>query len=412
LHETTADGFVYRVDLRLRPWGDAGPLVLSHNAFEHYYQLHGREWEQYAMVKARVITGSDSDKKYLKSIIKPFVYRRYHDYRVFDGLAQLKLKIDRQAKHSETRNNVKIGRGGIREIEFFVQAFQILKGGRNHQLQTQSLFKAIETLTQQHITDTETLVNMRESYCFLRLLENRLQMLNDQQTHEVPQKQNTRDRLCLLLGYADWQGLEKELKHHQHRVNEIFSSLFDQQQESQQQDIVQNFDELSEEQHLQAIESLGFTQTQQIHQRLVQFYQSRSLLFMSEKAKKRFHAFFPELLKQISQHQQQFELLEKLLALLSSIAGRSVYFELLYLNIPLLVKLVHLFDSSNWIATEVTRYPMLLESLLFPGQFEDRLNKQKLQQELQIQLQNVADDEELELDVLRQFKRAQTIVIA
>ena len=412
LHETTADGFVYRVDLRLRPWGDAGPQVLSHNAFEHYYQLHGREWEQYAMVKARVIAGSDNDKKYLQSIIKPFVYRRYHDYRVFDGLAQLKQKIDQQAKHKETRNNVKIGRGGIREIEFFIQAFQILKGGRNHQLQTQSLFNALKTLSQQQITDPLTLSNIRESYCFLRLLENRLQMFNDQQTHEIPHKQNTRDRLCYLLGYSSWRELEDELKRHQDQVNEIFASLFNQAQDSQQLKTTQQLDELNEDAHLQAMQDIGFKYPQQIHQQLREFYLSRSLLFMSDKAKKRFQAFFPEMLKQVSLLSHQAELLDKLLALLASIAGRSVYFELLYLNIQLLVKLVHLFDSSNWIATEVTRYPMLLESLLFPGQLEDRFDKLKLQQELHIQLQNVSNDEELELDILRQFKRAQTIVIA
>ena len=413
LYETTADGFVYRVDLRLRPWGDSGPMVLSHNAFEHYYQLHGREWEQYAMVKARVITGSKSDKKYLQSILKPFIYRRYHDYRVFDGLASLKQKIDQQSSRKKTRCNIKIGRGGIREIEFFVQAFQILKGGRNHQLQTQSLFKAIETLLTQEITDSQTLNQMRESYCFLRLLENRLQMLNDSQTHEIPTRQNSQERISLLLGYANWQSLEKELNQHQNQVNEIFSSLFKQQQNDQPQgEIVQHFNELSEEQHLQVIQNLQFTNPQEIHQRLLQFYQSRSLLFMSDKAKKRFHVFFPELLKQITQHQQQLQLLEKLIALLSSIAGRSVYFELLYQNIPLLVKLVHLFDSSNWIAAEVTRHPILLESLLYPGPLADRFDKLKQQHALQVQLQNVRDDEELELDVLRQFKRAQTIVIA
>ena len=412
LHETTADGFVYRVDLRLRPWGDAGPLVLSHNAIEHYYQLHGREWEQYAMVKARVVTGSETDKSYLQSILKPFVYRRYHDYRVFDGLAQLKLKIDQQANRKGTRCNVKTGKGGIREIEFFVQAFQILKGGRNHQLQTQSLFQAINHLSEQEITDPQTLHNMHESYCFLRLLENRLQMLNDQQTHELPQNTNSQYRLSLLLDYADWSALEAELARHQTRVNNIFSTLFIQHPDSQQTEITLSLDELSEQQHLQAIHKLEFKQPQKIHDKLQQFYHSHSLLFMSEKAKNRFHIFFPELLKQISQHENQQKLLDKMLVLLASIAGRSIYFELLYQNIPLLVKLVYQFNSSNWIAAEVTRHPMLLESLLYPGHLAERFDKRKLQHELQVQLQNVANDEELELDVLRQFKRAQTIVIA
>ena len=123
LSEATAEGFVYRVDLRLRPWGESGPVALSHSALEHYYQLHGREWEQYAMVKARVLTGSEASRNYLASMLKPFVYRRYHDYRVFDGLAGLKQKIDSQAKSGKMRVNIKVGQGGIREIEFFVQAF-------------------------------------------------------------------------------------------------------------------------------------------------------------------------------------------------------------------------------------------------------------------------------------------------
>ncbi len=412
LHEITADGFVYRVDLRLRPWGDAGPLAISHNAIEHYYQLHGREWEQYAMVKARVITGNQTDKDYLQSILKPFVFRRYHDYRVFAGLARLKLKIDQQSRQKKVRCNIKVGQGGIREIEFFVQAFQILKGGRNHQLQTTSLFEAIKILTEQLVVESETLQQMQESYIFLRLLENRIQMFDDQQTHELPEKQNTQNRLALLLNYKDWSTLESELFFHQQRVNNIFSNLFNQQNESQNIAVIENLDEMDQQQHLQAIQNYGFKDPQKINTQLQEFYQSKSLLYMSDQAKRRFHVFFPELLKLITNHQQQSEILEKLLELFKSIAGRSVYFELLYQNIPLLEKLINQFKSSNWIASEVTAHPMLLEVLLYPGELSSRFNKTRLQQQLQIQLQNVSDDEELELDVFRQFKRSQTIIIA
>jgi glutamate-ammonia-ligase adenylyltransferase len=413
LHEVTADGFVYRVDLRLRPWGNSGPVVLSHNAFEHYYQLHGREWEQYAMVKARILSGTESDKKHLQSILKPFVYRRYHDYRVFDGLAQLKHKIDNQAKSKGARCNVKIGRGGIREIEFFVQAFQILKGGRNHQLQTQSIYKTLKVLAEHELVDAQTLSEMHDSYNFLRLLENRIQMQNDQQTHEIPQKQNLLQRMSLLMGYADWPALELELERHQSRVNNLFSALFRQSDEQLNTDsTVQNLDELSTEEHKEIIRKMDFQKPDEIHQKLTDFYHSKALLYMSDKAKKRFRVFFPELLNQVCGHSDQIHLLDKLLALLSSISGRSVYFELLYQNIPLLVKLVHLYDSSDWIASEVTRHPFLLESLLYPGDISDRFAKQQLTKELAIQLKNVAGDEEMELDILRQFKRMQTIVIA
>ncbi len=413
LHETTVDGFVYRVDLRLRPWGDAGPVALSHHAFEHYYQLHGREWEQYAMVKARVITGSESDKAHLQSIIKPFVYRRYHDYRVFEGLAQMKHMIDQKARRHNQKQNVKTGRGGIREIEFFVQAFQILKGGRNHLLQTPSLYQALDILSQQQITDQPTLEIMREAYDFLRLLENRIQMLNDQQSHDIPDKQNQRDRIALLTGFENWTSLKATLDSHQDSVHQIFASLFvqDGSHPAGQTPEIQ-LDELEPNAHLSAISVIGFNDNQAIHSKLQLFYQSKALLYMSDKAKKRFRSFFPEMLKQVAQHQKQNELMDKMLNLLSSIAGRSVYFELLYQNIPLLVKLVHLFDSSSWIAAEVTRHPILLESLLYPEQLDTRFDEDKLRETLSVQLNNVSGDEEMELDVLRQFKREQTIIIA
>jgi len=153
LNDTTEDGFVYRVDLRLRPWGDSGPIALHHMALEHYYQLHGREWEQYAMVKARMITGSDSDRLFIQSILQPFVFRKYHDYRVFEGLAGLKDQIDRQARSKNMQDNIKVGNGGIREIEFFVQAFQILKGGRNNRLQSQQIFTRKISLPQKPSTN-------------------------------------------------------------------------------------------------------------------------------------------------------------------------------------------------------------------------------------------------------------------
>lgn len=413
LHESTVDGFVYRVDLRLRPWGDSGPIVLSHSGFEHYYQLHGREWEQYAMVKARVITGNEKDKQHLQSILTPFVYRRYHDYRVFDGLASLKHKIDQQAKNKSPRYNVKIGRGGIREIEFYVQAFQILKGGRNHKLQTPSLYQAINVLSAFELTEQHELEQMRDSYCFLRMLENRIQMMNDQQTHQIPDKQNLLDRISLLMDYDDWNALEQDLIKHRNRVNKLFSTLFVQENKTPAEKKVDiSPDELDEQAHRDWIQTMNFIQGEDIHQQLQDFYQSKALLFMSDKAKKRFRSFFPELLKQVAAHPQQQALLSKLLSLLSSIAGRSVYFELLYQHPALLTRLVDLFESSDWIASEVTSHPILLESLLYPEPLDQRFDKNYQNNSLTVQLRNIAGDEEMELDILRQFKRAHTITIA
>lgn len=412
LHEATADGFVYRVDLRLRPWGDSGPVAISHSALEYYYQLHGREWEQYAMVKARVITGSDADRQALQAILRPFVYRRYHDYRVFDGLSQLKNQIDRQARRQGKDHNIKLGPGGIREIEFFVQAFQILKGGRNHQLQTPSILRAMMVLEQQQIIDNETLQHLRDGYLFLRQLENRIQMMNDQQTHEIPAQSALLARIAFTLGHADSGALMRALQTKQDWVSNEFSSLFEQPDETASSELATDWRELNPEQQQLQLQQLGFKDSNLARQQLEQFYHSKAMQFMSNNATQRLHSFLPQLLKLVAANADASTLLPRLLKLITAIAGRSVYFELLYQNIPLLEKLVKLFASSAWIADQVTRYPMLLESILYPGALEERFDRDRLTRELAVQLQNVAGDAELELDILRQFKRSQTIVIA
>jgi len=414
LNDPTEDGFVYRVDLRLRPWGDSGPVTISHSALEHYYQLHGREWEQYAMVKARILTGNESDKHHLASIFKPFVYRKYHDYRVFEGLSILKDKINLQARSQGMQNNIKLGHGGIREIEFFVQAFQILKGGRNKQLQSTQIFHCFDVLQKQKIVESETVEDLREAYIYLRQLENKIQMLADEQTHSCPEKLISQNRIAKSLGCADWQAIENQLEIYRQKVNTHFTELFKRETEAQEEIIFgeASDDKASEASRLKYMESIDLRRPDKINDRLKLFFGSKAWSFTSAKAKLRFSALLPEILKAIAQSCQQQALLERLLNLFSSIAGRSVYFELLYQNTALLLKLVSLFDKSEWIAQEVANYPMLLEHLIQAGNSEQRFDQAILQQSLQTQLDNVLDDEELELDVLRLFKREQTLVIA
>ncbi len=414
LSESTEDGFVYRVDLRLRPWGDSGPVALSHAALEHYYQLHGREWEQYAMVKARVITGSESDRHYLASILKPFVYRKYHDYRVFEGLAVLKDKIDLQARSKSMRDNIKLGTGGIREIEFFVQAFQILKGGRNIQLQSPQILRCFDVLQEQKIVAAETIEDLRAAYVFLRQLENSIQMLNDEQSHVCPQSSILRNRIAATMGYPQWQTLGELLQQHRQKVSSHFTDLFKREMEPQSTLVFSDSigDEKTELRQIEYMTSIGLDNPTEINRSLMKFFGSKAWGFMSARAKQRFSILIPDILSEICASEQQLVLFERLLNLFSSIAGRSVYFELLYLNNALLVKLVGLFDKSEWIAQEVARYPMLLEHLIQADDPAHRFNRTHLQQNLQVQLDNVVDDTELELDVLRLFKREQTIVIA
>ncbi len=419
LNENTEDGFVYRVDLRLRPWGDSGPVTLSHAGLEHYYQLHGREWEQYAMVKARVITGSESDRLHLATVFKPFVYRKYHDYRVFEGLASLKDKIDHQAQARGMCENIKLGQGGIREIEFFVQAFQILKGGRNNQLQTTEIYKCFDILQAQAIIAQETVQDLREAYHYLRLLENRIQMLADEQTHKLPDDELLQKRLADTMMADSWQVIVDQQQTHRNRVSVHFNELFKRgsQREDEQNTpeiiIDENTgDETNRKLQIEFIHSLGISPADKIQNQLNSFFQAKAWSFMSAKAKQRFTALLPKLLRTVADSKRPIILFERLLRLFSSIAGRSVYFELLHQSDALLEKLCDLFDKSEWIAEEVARYPMLLEQLIHGGKLDDRFDQKKLKISLQQQLENVVDDTELELDVLRLFKREQTIVIA
>ena len=412
LGETTADGFVYRVDLRLRPWGESGPVVLSHSALEHYYQLHGREWEQYAMVKARVISGSDASRLSLANLLKPFVYRKYLDYRVFDGLATLKAKIDAQAKSGGMRVNLKLGQGGIREIEFFVQAFQILRGGRNHRLQCSGIFAAFEALQQHQIVDLPSLQKLRDAYCFLRLLENRIQMFEDQQTHDLPDNQLQQQRIAMTMGFADWDAIVLELQQHRRQVSACFKDLFKQTDNPRPEIIIDDsFSDGGGDQRWDLIDDSGIEGTAEITESLNRFIKSRAWGYMSARARQRFTLLLPGLIEALRMSQQPADLFARLLRLFSSIAGRSVYFELLFQNQALLARLASLFDRSEWIADEVSQYPMLLENLIQSGD-RDRFDKATLLQRLQQQLATIEGDTELELDSLRLFKREQTLVIA
>lgn len=408
LADTTEDGFVYRVDLRLRPWGSAGPIALSYDAWEAYLLTHAREWEQYAMVKARLIVADPLDAQHFNNLVKPFVYRRYQDYRVFDGLFQLKQRIDHQTKSQQT-NDLKTGKGGIREIEFLVQAFQLLKGGRQPALQTTSIYQALQALAQYKLVNPDEITALRQAYDFLRLLENRLQMLDDQQVHSLPQKETDRQRIALLCGFDSTEALATYLHPLQQRVHAYFSSLAlsDPAAASDNKQL-----------HLHApVSELAFhferfpdKTAQQMIGCLSRFQQNPAISFLSQTAQKRLQVILPLIIEHLSDYQQPVELFTALLGLLSTISGRSAYLELLCRNPALLKRLIDLFSRSSWLAHQISSHPLMIESLLTAADCS-AFNTQQLQQEL-IQVMQHAGDEELRLDLLRQFKLEKYIAIA
>ncbi len=225
LNEVTADGFVYRVDARLRPHGSSGPLAISFAAMEQYYQSQGRDWERYAMVKSRAIAGREADIVYLDALLKPFVYRRYLDFSAIEAIREMKAMIETEVARKGIADNIKLGLGGIREIEFIGQTFQLIRGGREPSLQQRGILSVLAELVDQHCLSQQESEQLAQNYRFLRRLENRIQMLRDQQTHVVPKNDLDRARLACAMNLPDWPALASELEARRAQVNEVFRSI-------------------------------------------------------------------------------------------------------------------------------------------------------------------------------------------
>ena len=225
LDEVTADGFSHRVDLRLRPFGNAGRVALSFAAMEQYFQREGRDWERYAWQKARPVAGDLAAGERFLATLRPFVYRRYLDYGALDGLRTMKATIAAEVARKELADDIKRGPGGIREIEFLAQALQLIRGGREPALRERRLLPALRALVQAGHVDAAAGDALADAYRFLRVLENRIQMLGDAQTHVLPSDPAQRERIALGLGHAHMSTLHDELQVVRARVASEFAVL-------------------------------------------------------------------------------------------------------------------------------------------------------------------------------------------
>ena len=225
LGERTADGFVFRVDMRLRPFGDSGPLAVSANFLDDYLQTHGRDWERYAWVKTRALTGLDAWRVIQAETVRPFVYRRYLDFGVFESLREMKALIEKEVARRDLAEHVKLGPGGIREIEFIVQSFQLIRGGQDRRMQTTSLLAVLPQLAGGKLLPGRVAQELEAAYGFLRRIENRLQMLADAQTHTIPADALTRERIAFAMGFGDWASCAAELDQHRARVTRAFQEV-------------------------------------------------------------------------------------------------------------------------------------------------------------------------------------------
>ncbi|WP_018868083.1 MULTISPECIES: bifunctional [glutamate--ammonia ligase]-adenylyl-L-tyrosine phosphorylase/[glutamate--ammonia-ligase] adenylyltransferase [unclassified Thioalkalivibrio] len=426
LSEVTADGFCYRVDMRLRPFGDSGPLVMHFDAMEDYYQAHGREWERYALIKARPLAGDAAAGDALMKRLRPFIYRRYLDYGTLANLRELKQMINDESARRGRYEDVKHGEGGIREIEFIAQSFQLIRGGRDQALQRRDLLGVMEVLRARELLPGYAVDQLERSYRFLRRIENRLQMLNDQQTHRLPRSTGDRTRLALSLGFDSEVTFEAALVREQRRVHAHFEQVFT----APQRDDAESMDsspEADREQQLhrlwqgsldddvarEVLDSLGFDDAGAALEGLVELRESPGVRAMSTTGRQRLDRLMPLLVGALAELDAPDTVLPRALQMVRTIARRSVYLSLLVENPLALSQLVKLVAASPWISEQLTRFPVLLDELLDPRALYAPPDRDGLREELEAELaQFPGEDHEQMLDRLRQFKQVQTLRVA
>jgi glutamate-ammonia-ligase adenylyltransferase len=413
LDDNTADGFVFRVDLRLRPFGDSGPLVMSFDAMEQYYQGQAREWERYAMVKARALTGDAQTVQALDDILRPFVYRRYLDYRAFGELRELKRKITLELQRKDRLDNVKLGPGGIREIEFIGQAFQLIRGGQEKRLRERRILKVLDVLGELNQLPTALVAKLKDAYRFLRLVENRIQQYADQQTHDLPADPIRRLALAHALGFSGWDAFKTRLDEVRSGVHGIFEQVIEAPQTADSDSETCNWLDLDEGRWISVLAGFGHTRPEALAPLLTAFQVSHPIRAITPKGAGELNRILPLLLRAVAAADDPPETLARILKVLEAIAGRNVYFTLLAENPLALSQLVKLAAASSWIAHYIAAHPLLLDELLDPRTLFAPLTRERLKAELRQKLTSVeVDDPEQLMTALRQFKQANVLRIA
>ncbi len=412
----TVDGFVYRVDLRLRPFGDSGRVALSFASFEHYLQQHGRDWERYAYIKARPITALDQFDSLYEEVIRPFVYRRYLDFGVFESLRDMKAMIAREVKRRELRDNIKLGPGGIREIEFIVQAFQLIRGGSDKRLQSRSLRDVLPLLIGQRLLGNEAVAELQDAYRLLRLVENRLQEWNDEQTHQLPEDPAARARLAFSLHRRDWEDLEAELTVHRGHVSRHFSqTVFGPVPDGEDSaSHVPTFDlEAPPEERERALEAFGLGGADGIAEQLERLASSAYFRRQDETGRRRLRELFPKMLPLVARTAVPSVTLTRSLKILERIGGRTAYLALLNENAAALRRLVQLCGQSQFLTDQIAAHPLLLDELIDERVIEEEPSREQFATDLAARRTLMQTEEpERQVEILRQFQSAAIFRVA
>lgn len=418
LNEYTVDGYVFRVDMRLRPYGENSPLAISFATLEEYFLKQGREWERHAWIKSRVIAGSSEAGSILtEQISRPFVYRKYLDFGAYESMRRLHAQLRKEVERREMHDNIKLGPGGIREIEFITQVFQLIRGGRDVDLCIRPTLAALERLQRKQHLSAQAFTELTEAYNFLRKLEHRLQYLDDQQTQTLPENTGDQTLIAAAMGFSDYQNFLRQLDIHRTNVTRHFELIFAAPRKSPAHDMLAHLwqtrskDATKTEAATTQLSTLGFAEPVKTSERLKKFYNSGFFQQLPESSQQQIHALVPLFIEIVAKYPPVDVTLERMLQLLENISLHTHYLALLHEHPHTLQRVAKLVSTSQWASDYLGRHPILLDELLRHDAPRNIPDWHSLRQELVYQLTHANNPKnnitEWQMDVLRHFQHAQ-----
>lgn len=405
IDEITQDGFVFRVDMRLRPFGSEGALVSNLDALEDYYQNNGREWERYAWIKGHEVTGGNQ----VSRLLKPFVFRKYLDFGAFSSMRDLKIQIQRDVNSKGMHDNIKLGRGGIREIEFIAQVFQLIRGGQDVSLQIKPTLLVLDLLKEKGLLPEKTVSELKCAYTFLRNLEHRLMYVEDAQTQELPKSDETKARIAKATNFDSWDTFLAQLNFYRNQVQQHFDATFSDANTSKEAlDLEKSIwnGGLIESEAVLALQKIGFEEAPETLRRLINLHQSSRYLQLPEVSRLRFDALMPLAISQAADMPNADIALLRITDLLESICRRASYLALLAEHPQAMHLLVKLCSSSPWLSNYLIQHPILLDELLDTRTLYAAPDFVAMRVELEKRLNAADGDVEQQMDLMRHFKHA------